>query len=510
MLIQGNVSDPEPQTKRAWALLEMKRWREAIQESMKALAIAPNYRSALHALTWAQIQTNELNDAEHSARIIISNEPRIGLGYYLLAHIFSKQNKFQDALSELQTALGFNPNEINYHIQKAFVLRSLYRYEEALEESKAALQLDPNNLPAIINLGFTLHNLQRFSEAEQVYFRGLTIEPNHPELRVNLTNLLTRQSEKMNVQEAEKSARDLIREFPNLGLSHHFLAMVLHKQYRHQEALESSKEAARVEKNAPYFMAHLACYQCQMRQHEEAILSARQAMEQEPTLADTHINLACNLRHLCRYEEAEAVYRNSLNFALNKDSAKYSLARFLARFKDAEAKVEAEQIALKMIQESPNQARGYALLAYVQFQQKRFSESITTIHEAIRLRPEVSEYYTSLANSFLETRQFEETINAAKQAISRQSNSIRAYNIYSLALEWMGLDDEAETIAQKALPDGVEDTELFALRGKHKLRLGKYEESVFWLEKAIELDRSDLQYYHYLDKARQHLQESTA
>jgi len=152
----------------------------------------------------------------------ISLDQDYSLAYTNLGILYIKQNRIDDALSALHTALNTQKERhslLTYnHMGTAY--RKSGKYQVAVQYAKMVLQSDPNNIDALINLGvcyekmrqhktadtffsdarrigadsaelynnwgITKHSLGQTDDAIRLFTKALEIQPNHIEAHYNL------------------------------------------------------------------------------------------------------------------------------------------------------------------------------------------------------------------------------------------------------------------------------------------------------------------------------------
>ncbi|MFN8492186.1 MAG: tetratricopeptide repeat protein [Caldilineaceae bacterium] len=497
----------ETYSKRAWALVELKRWDGAIREALQGLAREAQHLGCLHVLCWAQTQQGKLGEAEATARSIIKAYPQRGIGYYLISFIVHRLYRPEEALDAIRVALQINPNVVDYHIQASYVLLTLNRYLESAEASRKALALNPKTPMALNNLGVALGNLGEYRQAEAEYRKAVELDPQEPLFRSNLIRTISYRLEQADPHTAEQEARLLVQQYPNSKYAHAALGSVLKKLRRRSDALECMHEAIRLDPRDAKQFAEIGCHYCSLRQHQAGIESCQKALALDSNHLLALYNLACNLRRLGRYTEAEEYHRKAVMIDPKARAPRSQLANFLARYGDENGKVEAESIARQLIVESPSRAANHQLLAYVLGRQERFHEALQAMQDAMRL--ETNDYsLVSLAYYLLETERFEEAVAASRQAIRKAPDSARGYNNLSNGLERLGHVAEADLMFQKALAIDADDDAIYADRAKHKMRQGKFQEALTLLQRAIELEPYDIVYQKDLQTVYQHLQSN--
>jgi len=72
--------------------------------------------------------------------------------HYNLAMLYKKKGRLDEAISELEGALGMAPQEVRVYIQLGLIYASLDELEKARSVFKKALEIDPRNSQALDSL----------------------------------------------------------------------------------------------------------------------------------------------------------------------------------------------------------------------------------------------------------------------------------------------------------------------------------------------------------------------
>ncbi len=81
--------------------------------------------------------------AEKNALTAIRIDSENGLAYAILAYIYQRQNKWDQAITTYQIALNFSPNDAQINYWYSLTIRSVGRLDEAIKYSTKAVSLDP-------------------------------------------------------------------------------------------------------------------------------------------------------------------------------------------------------------------------------------------------------------------------------------------------------------------------------------------------------------------------------
>src|SRR2546427_2622597 len=95
------------------------------------------------------------------------------------------QGKYQEALSDYDKALSFNPTNIGAIYNKALTLDELGRISEAIASYEKVLDITPNDTGALNNLGLDFDNLGNHIKAISYYDKVLAISPDDTDALYN-------------------------------------------------------------------------------------------------------------------------------------------------------------------------------------------------------------------------------------------------------------------------------------------------------------------------------------
>ena len=112
---------------------------------------------------------------------------------------------------------------------------------------------------------------------------------------------------------------------------------------------------------------------------------------------------------------------------------------------------EAEELALSITQEFPNQQFGWKILGAVLKKTGRISEGLIASQKAVGLAPEDAEAHYNLGVALKELGRLEEAEASYRQAISLKPDLAEAHNNLGNTLQELGRLDEAEASYNQAI-----------------------------------------------------------
>jgi tetratricopeptide (TPR) repeat protein len=96
--------------------------------------------------------------------------------WLLLADALIREERFVDALKEIDTALTAEPEVAHIHYRRAMVLDRMERYADAAASLENAIRIAPREVRYHQSLGFALESLGRRSDAIRSFKRALECE----------------------------------------------------------------------------------------------------------------------------------------------------------------------------------------------------------------------------------------------------------------------------------------------------------------------------------------------
>ncbi|PYI92516.1 MAG: hypothetical protein DME97_09340 [Verrucomicrobia bacterium] len=145
------------------------RLAEAEQCCQKALELDPNYANAFGCLGVIAFKRGRLRESEDHFLQSIRASKRKG-SYVDLAALYVKMARYEDAESQLKTALELDRNDVLAHIERGNLLLQNEKTKEAIREFRQATGIDPNSEGAQRALALTLIHSGKgaLDEAEKI------------------------------------------------------------------------------------------------------------------------------------------------------------------------------------------------------------------------------------------------------------------------------------------------------------------------------------------------------
>src|SRR5579862_289977 len=210
--VQLKPDSAEAHTNLAASLVHAGKTEQAGEQFREALALEPKDYDANHNLGEFYVQSGKLTEAspfleeaQHIHPASYENGYDLAMTYFLtgrydqanqvvqnllaqkntaelhslLGQIEEKQEKYLDAVNELQTAAHMEPNEDNlFHWGSELLLHRTY--EPAIDVFQRAVELYPNSPRLRIGLGMALYSRGKYDEAVKSLLAAADLNPTDP------------------------------------------------------------------------------------------------------------------------------------------------------------------------------------------------------------------------------------------------------------------------------------------------------------------------------------------
>ena len=226
---------PQESLARAWAVLaevqqpaDVKR---ALDSWSHAVSLAPVNAQLRLGYADALEKSGDPPGAERELRKAAELEPGSSDALAALANFFVRRKRLADAEETLHRLLGAAPQNESGHLQLGRVLSAEEKYTEAMAELQKALDLRADDWDALRELAFAELRAKQFAAAETTYRKLLAHFPNDAEAHNGLASALLPQ---LKYAEAESELITCVRLKPDWGEAYGQLALAAagNKEYR--------------------------------------------------------------------------------------------------------------------------------------------------------------------------------------------------------------------------------------------------------------------------------------
>jgi tetratricopeptide (TPR) repeat protein len=191
LAIGASPQDPDLYVALARTLVFAGKPVEAETEARNALLIEPDLPSAHAVLGWALDfrGADHLIEAEAEVQAALASDPDSALAHAYLAEILIDQyvtldeGDYRDAVAAADRAVTLDPNIVETHRARGYVLENTSNYEEALSEYERALAINPNLWLIHLAIGdmYLNQTVPDLDKAVQAYLNASAFDPTSPE-----------------------------------------------------------------------------------------------------------------------------------------------------------------------------------------------------------------------------------------------------------------------------------------------------------------------------------------
>jgi len=292
------------------------------------------------------------------------------------------QKQFEAAITPLQKVLAEKPDFAYGHFQLAYVYTALKKPKEAQAEYERAATLDPKMSAAYVNLGMLLLDNREDAAAVAPLRKAVELLP------------------------AESRPRYL-------------LAVALDRSGDHAGAAEAFEALLHLDPNDITAIEHLGWMALRSGKPAEAEVRFRRAVEVQPKGSDGLRGLAESLEAQ-KKPEAVAAYREYL--ALKPDDSK-AHSRFIRLLVD-QGQNDAALAELDRTDAGKPSVESLKLRADIQIAQKKWTDAIATLRQAVGLAPSDAQLRGGLGRTFLQVRDFPNAEKELKAAIQFDAKNV--------------------------------------------------------------------------------------
>ncbi len=249
---------------------------------------------------------------KHLSAALESKEYKNFSVYHTLGSIYLKQEKYDEALAQFQTAVELAPDDLSSHIALGYIYAQKGQLEEAAQEFQRCVEIAPDDLVSHRNLGGVYLQMGRLEEARLEFERAAEVAPDDLITRQNLAEIYRQLG--LN-EEAIREYQKVVELAPNDFNAYRNLAVFYHQLGRTDEARAQLDKVAEMAGDDLIIHQNLAAVYLQIGLHEEALREYQKCVALAPDDFNTHKDLALIYQQLGRFDEALAEAQIALELA---------------------------------------------------------------------------------------------------------------------------------------------------------------------------------------------------
>jgi serine/threonine protein kinase/tetratricopeptide (TPR) repeat protein len=480
--------DEEVWCARSEALRAARRFPEAEVAARRALEIAPKDDDAMRDLASILIHAGHPDEAERTIRQALLLHPSNPLTHKVAAQLRLTQERFAEALAEIDAALQVAKDDSDMLEMRGQALQGLGRWEESADAFRRSLIERPRHVSTLYALGLVLHvHLAKHDEAERAFRTVLEIDPANSEAWNELGNTLKEQERDEDALVAYRKALALAPDdlvyLGNIG-------GLLTDMKRTAEALDILDRVVARLPDSMVDRFNRALALADVGRREEAVAEFREVARRDPKDGKARIWAAANLFESGRREEAIGEYLLAIAAEPENATYRHDLAVTylrLARYDDA---IAAGKEAIRL---APKDANSQSLVGHSFLAKDRPAEAMPFLEEAVRLEPGdpryAGEFGTTLASLGREGQGVDVLVASVKANPDEETNR-RALAWILVTAADLSVRDATQAVihARKATQIAPTNPLDWAVLGAALVRQGRWSEAIARLDQARGLD----------------------
>ncbi len=276
----------------------------------RVLALAPNNARALALQVQVAAKTGDEARAQQLAANLRNANPATAQEALAFADALRDAGDPQAATALLVRASSL-PSDPAIGLRIANATRDNGDYPGSVELYNRLLRADPNDVPARVNLARALYYDNNIAEAKNQIDQVLQLDPNNGDALLAKADLGSASGSAPDLVDAERIARDLLAQGPNVGASV-TLGTVLSSRGQFADSIEQYQAALQSDPNNLQAQIGLARNLYYARRVDEAIAAYQRLIQLAPADTMPRLELAQVFLDRNRLDEAEALFNQVL------------------------------------------------------------------------------------------------------------------------------------------------------------------------------------------------------
>jgi putative PEP-CTERM system TPR-repeat lipoprotein len=442
-------------------------FESALSQFRKILDNTPDSRQGRLMVGTILLAQKRVDDAVVEIQKVLQADDRDAVAHNLLGNAYMAKGMFDDGMREFNKATKIDPKIVDAYLKKGYFYFSQGKNNEGEFELATAVQAVPDAMNSRLMLASYHLRSGKGDKALAVLKSGLTGKKGDAFLLNSIASVYaTLNKPDEGVKQLQK-AKELDPAFPT---SYQNMATYYISTGKYEKAIEEYSALLRIDpQNAGAMLGLAGLYEIKGNDSDAAAYYQKAADTKQPAAF-----LAKAGYHLKKKETSKAL--KVLDDALKIDSRNVAVLEMKGRalagdkkFKEAirvfdeielsnpEAATalkigayvsmkdapKAVELARKIIEKSPNSARGYMVLGSIYESQKDYARSIQEVKNGIRVDGNNVQALVQLGNLYTASKDYSQAMTAYQDACRKRPDFVPALFAQGVLLEQTGKSKEA-------------------------------------------------------------------
>jgi len=265
--------------------IEAKQFDRAIQHLNQAIQINPHFEPAYMALA-ALYETQQDRSgaiAVYRKYLQVINPQSKEMRHHLI-RLFLQDKAYRDALSELDTLLREDPDDLDAQLRMGLVYGELKEYPKAIAQLTKILSARPAELRVRDYLGLMYEELKQYDKAIEAYQANLKLQPTYADGHLHLGFLYYRLKQSA---EAIPHLVEVVKQNPKQSDAYLLLGLTYLQSEQYGSASQTFEEGIRYNPGNPDLLFNLGTAYDKLNRFDDVIQTLESALKLDPKHADT-------------------------------------------------------------------------------------------------------------------------------------------------------------------------------------------------------------------------------
>jgi tetratricopeptide (TPR) repeat protein len=420
------------------------------------LGAYPNNPDVLRAYGIYSLKNNNV-DAIPLIEKIIPMDILNPVNHILLALLQKDEPKL--AVSSLETALGFWPNEPEWHALAAELHKTTGNIELAGKHIKQALSIRPENGDYWEKSGEIKLELNDLNEAKQDLEKSVSLKSQEPAIWMKMANVNRRLGNSPEAIENIRKAGEL--DPGNMDILSQEIKVLL-EQHRYGDAEKKSEELLAQNPTMDSLRILLADSQSKQGKFSQALETLDSSLSKDRKGPD--LSLAA-LKIKKEQDGIESSLPDLVKLADEYPSDGQILITLTDWLIQSNRLKKAEETAQTILRIIPEQADVHLMLGRLQRKNGQLDQAISHLSDAIRIDPFLVEAYIVLGKTYQDRNNLEEAIKVFQKASQANPADPRPYYHAGMAMKECKNYSDAEVMLKQAKKYAPDDSNIIRQLG---------------------------------------------
>ena len=265
--------------------IEAKQFDRAIQHLNQAIQTNPHFEPAYMALAalyeTQQDRTGAIGVYRKYLQVI---NPQSKEMRHHLIRLFLQDKAYRDALSELDTLLREDPDDLDSQLRMGLVYGELKEYPKAIAQLTKILSARPAELRVRDYLGLMYEELKEYDKAIDAYQANLKLQPTYTDGHLHLGFLYYRLKRS---DEAIPHLVEVVKQNPKQSDAYLLLGLTYLQSEQYASASQAFEEGIRYNPGNPDLLFNLGTVYDKLNRFDDVVQTMESALKLDPKHADT-------------------------------------------------------------------------------------------------------------------------------------------------------------------------------------------------------------------------------